>query len=162
MWFSYCMTHRRTSQFYKNVLIVKNSSFQPQPWRSPEKIGWFSNRTGTWDDDVKARGIVWILFLFDHIWVFVQRAPLWSEVPVLLLNQFNLYCSRDTRRKQERWRPRAELWMLWRWLSYFVFYWQQKGKTKKQTKTKQKRQQLEHGEHPPCLPRGSANRKVTR
>ena len=47
----------------------------------------FSNRTGTSDDDCRARGITWILVWFDHIWVFVLHTPSSSDVPVLLLNQ---------------------------------------------------------------------------
>ena len=39
------------------------------------------------DDDVGACRIVWILFQFDHIWVFALRAPSSSEVPDVLLNQ---------------------------------------------------------------------------
>ena len=34
--------------------------------------------------------IVWILFQFDHIWVFALRAPSSNEVPVVLLNQPNV------------------------------------------------------------------------
>jgi len=43
--------------------------------------------TETSDDDGSARGIVWILFLFDHIWVSVLRAPSSTDVSVLLLNK---------------------------------------------------------------------------
>ena len=48
--------------------------------------GSFSDRTGTSDDDRRARGIAWILFLFDHIWVLELRVLSSSDVPVLLLN----------------------------------------------------------------------------
>ena len=47
----------------------------------------FSNRTGTSDDYGRARGIVWILSQFDHIWVFVVRAGSSSEVADVLLSQ---------------------------------------------------------------------------
>lgn len=41
-----------------------------------EKHQKFSKRKGTSDDDGSARGIVWILLYFDHVWVFVLRAPI--------------------------------------------------------------------------------------
>ena len=50
-------------------------------------LGWLSNRTGTSDYDVKARGIMWILLQFDHIWVFLLCAPFWRDVHVLLLKR---------------------------------------------------------------------------
>ena len=50
-------------------------------------LGWLSNSTGPSDDDWKAHRIAWILFLFDHIWVFVQGTPSSRDVSVLLLNQ---------------------------------------------------------------------------
>ena len=48
------------------------------------RIGWFSNRTGTSDDDLGARGIIW-----HHIWVFALHTLSSTEVPVVLLNQPN-------------------------------------------------------------------------
>ena len=42
---------------------------------------------GISDDDLRAHGIVWILFEFDIIWVFVLYAASSSEVPVVLQNQ---------------------------------------------------------------------------
>ena len=40
--------------------------------------------------------MVWILFLFDHVWISVVRAPSSSEVPVLLLNQPNTGCEEES------------------------------------------------------------------
>ena len=48
-------------------------------------IGRFSNRTGTSDDDRRARGTLLILLQFDHICVLELCEPLSSEVPDLLL-----------------------------------------------------------------------------
>ena len=53
-------------------------------------IGSFSNSTS--DDDVGAGGIVWILFYFDHIWVFALCTPSSSEVPVDLISPPNINC----------------------------------------------------------------------
>ena len=64
--------------------------------RALSTIGRFSNRTGTSDDDGGAHGMVWIVFLFDRIWIFVVRAPSSSEVPVLLLNQPNTGCEEES------------------------------------------------------------------
>ena len=47
-------------------------------------LGWFSNRTGTSDDVRRVRWIVWVLFYFDHVWLFVLRASSLIDVPVLL------------------------------------------------------------------------------
>ena len=41
------------------------------------------------DDDGRARRIVWVLFYFDHIWIFQLHVPSQCDVPVLLLNQPN-------------------------------------------------------------------------
>ena len=41
-----------------------------------------------------ARRIVWVLFQFDHIWVFALPEPSSSEVPNVLLNQpINAMCN---------------------------------------------------------------------
>ena len=53
------------------------------------------------NDDCRACGITWILFEFDHIWVFVLRAPSSSDVPVLLLNQPNITHAPATQTKRE-------------------------------------------------------------
>ena len=50
-------------------------------------LGWFTIRTRTSNDDVRVRGMLWILLQFGHIWVFSLRESLWSDLPVLLLNQ---------------------------------------------------------------------------
>lgn len=63
-------------------------------WESPDSkksiIGSFSNRTS--DDDLGAGGIVWILFYFDHIWVFALCTPSSSEVPVDLISPPYINC----------------------------------------------------------------------
>ena len=76
-----------TSQTRQEERRVQFQEKQAQ-WRvkMAQKEGWFSNRAGTSDDDVEVLGIVWILFWFDHIWVFALRVPSSSEVPVVLLN----------------------------------------------------------------------------
>jgi len=48
-------------------------------------------RMGISYDDRKVHGIDWILFQFDHIWVFVLGTPWSSDDPVLLLNQPNFW-----------------------------------------------------------------------
>ena len=45
---------------------------------------------GTSFEDARARGIVWTRVYFDYIWAFLMRAPLSTDVPVLLLNQPNI------------------------------------------------------------------------
>ena len=44
---------------------------------------------GTSFEEARARGIVWTRVYFHYIWVFLMRAPLSTDVPVLLLNQPN-------------------------------------------------------------------------
>lgn len=53
-------------------------------------IGRFSNRSGTSDDDGRARGTFLILLQFDHICVLELREPLSSDVPDLLLTHSRL------------------------------------------------------------------------
>ena len=42
------------------VIFLLYERMLSQPWH--HLLGWFSNRTGTSDDDGRARGMVWILF----------------------------------------------------------------------------------------------------
>ena len=45
-------------------------------------------RRGTLNDDVRARGVVWIpFFIVEHSWVFCIARAVISDVPVLLLRQ---------------------------------------------------------------------------
>ena len=80
--------------FIDNDFIVLNDISLLDFFKAPQVagcvttmlLGWLSNRTGTSDYDVKARGIMWILLQFDHIWVFLLCGPFWRDVRVLLLN----------------------------------------------------------------------------
>ena len=87
VWWPQLLPAGPTSQTRQEERRVQFQEKQAQ-WRvkMAQKEGWFSNRTGTSDDDVGVLGIVWILFWFDHIWVFALRVPSSSEVPVVLLN----------------------------------------------------------------------------
>ena len=64
--------------------MVTNTTVVPH---STGLHGRFSNRTGTADEDKKALGIIYVLFLFDSISPFLQRATLSSDFPAVLLNQ---------------------------------------------------------------------------
>ena len=79
--------------WFKSINSVPHSllgTVRSVTFRWGKLIDWFNNRTGTSFEDARAHGIVWTPFYFDYIWVFLMRAPLSNDVPVLLLNQPNI------------------------------------------------------------------------
>ena len=83
-----CMVLSPELHFEKNWMGSTVTTFS---WHDYE-VGWFSNRTGTSDDDGRPHGIGWILLLVDHVLVFLLRACC-RQVMILLCCKISIISS---------------------------------------------------------------------